>query len=94
MHIKKGVTSQNDVLHVFGAPNITTIDASGQEVWTYQKNATIASSSQSGAYASIIVAGVGNGTSGFEQSSRTMTLIITFDSSGKVSDFKSMSTSF
>lgn len=92
--MKQGVTTQAEVLNKFGAPNITTIDASGQEVWTYQKNATVANSTSNGAYASIIVAGAGIGSSGFEQSSRTMTLIITFDDSKRVSDFKSMSTSF
>ena len=92
--LKKGVTSQSEVLNKFGAPNITTIDASGQEVWTYQKHATIANATKSGAYASIVIAGAGNGSSGFEQSSRTLTLIITFDSTNKVSDFKSMSSSF
>ena len=92
--LKKGITSQAEVLNTFGSPNITTIDATGQEVWTYQKHATVANATQSGAYATILIAGAGNGTSGFEQSSRTMTLIITFDSTRKVSDFKSMSTSF
>jgi outer membrane protein assembly factor BamE (lipoprotein component of BamABCDE complex) len=92
--LKKGETTQAEVLNKFGAPNITTIDATGQEVWTYQKHATVANTTRSGSYASIIVAGVGNGTSGFEQSSRTLTLIITFDKTNKVTDFKSMSSSF
>lgn len=92
--IKKGITTQAEILEKFGAPNITTIDASGQEVWTYQKHATVSKSSESGAYATVILFGVGGGTSGFEQSSRTMTLIIKFDDTKHVSDFKSMSTSF
>ena len=92
--MRKGVTTKSDVLNKFGAPNITTMDATGQEIWTYQKHATVASATSSGAMASIIIASAGTGTSGFEQSSRTMTLIITFDEYGKVSDFKSMSSSF
>ena len=40
LSIKKGITTQAEVLEKFGAPNIATIDSSGYEVWTYQKYAT------------------------------------------------------
>lgn len=35
--LKKGVTTQADILENFGSPNIATIDSEGLEVWTYQK---------------------------------------------------------
>ena len=92
--LKKGITDQSDVLNTFGPPNVATIDASGNEVWTYQKNATVAKATESNAYGTIIILGGSHSTSGFEQSSRTMTLIIKFDESKKVTDFKSMATSF
>jgi hypothetical protein len=92
--LKKGVTSQADVLETFGAPNVATIDSEGNEVWTYQKNATVSTSRDSTAYGTVILAGGRTSTSGFEQSSRTMTLILKFDSTKKVIDFKSMATSF
>ena len=92
--LKKGVTTQAEVLQTFGAPNITTIDASGQEVWTYQKNATVASSSSSGGGVWLILVGASQSQSGFEQSSRTMTLISKFDTEKKISDFNSFSSSF
>lgn len=92
--LKKGVTSQADVLEAFGAPNVATIDSEGNEVWTYQKNATVATSRDSSAYGTVILAGGRTSTSGFEQSSRTMTLILKFDAAKKVIDFKSMTTSF
>jgi outer membrane protein assembly factor BamE (lipoprotein component of BamABCDE complex) len=92
--LKKGITTQAEVLESFGSPNITTIDADGNEVWTYQKHATVSKSQESSAYGTVILFGGGEGSSGFEQSSRTMTLIIKFDDSKKVVDFKSMSTSF
>jgi hypothetical protein len=88
--LKKGVTTQAEVLEKFGAPNITTIDGEGREVWTYQKHATVGHASEG--YATIVVAGAA--ASGFEQSSRTMTLIIKFDSKKTVSDFNSMYSSF
>ncbi len=92
--LQKGKTTQQDVLEAFGAPNITTIDSSGQEVWTYQRHATVSESKASGAYGTIILFGGSSRTTGFEQSSRTMTLIIKFDNEKRVSDFSSMATSF
>lgn len=94
LSIKKGITTQAEVLEKFGAPNIATLDGSGNEVWTYQKYATVAKSNVSGAYATVILVGVSGSSSGFEQSSKTMTLILKFDENKKIIDFKSMSTNF
>ena len=90
LYLKKGMTTQTEVLEKFGAPNVATMDGQGNEVWTYQKHATV--SREAGGYATILI--LGGGTSGFEQSSKTMTLIIKFDSKKVVSDFNSMYTSF
>ena len=90
LNLKTGVTTQSDVLEKFGSPNITTIDGQGREVWTYQRHATVSKSSSG--YATIILAG--GSASGFEQSSRTMTLIIKFGPDKVVSDFNSMYSSF
>lgn len=92
--LKKGITTQNEVLEIFGAPNIVTTDSTGLEVWTYQKHAILEKSNSSNVYGTIILFGAGSKAIGFEQSSRTMTLIIKFDENKKVIDFKSMSTSF
>lgn len=94
MNLEVGRTSQTEVLEVFGAPNITSIDASGQEVWTYQRHATVSQSSSSSSYWTIILAGGRSGAAGFEQTQRTITLIIKFDSNGVVSDFRSRSSNF
>lgn len=92
--LKKGITTQNEVLEIFGAPNIVTTDSTGLEVWTYQKHAIVEKSDSSNVYGTIILFGAGSKAIGFEKSSRTMTLIIKFDENKKVIDFKSMSTSF
>jgi hypothetical protein len=92
--LKQGTTTQAEVLEKFGAPNITAIDSSGQEVWTYEKHATVSAGSESGSYASIIALGASRASSRAQQSSRTMTLIIKFGADKKVSDFKSLITSF
>ena len=41
MHIATGVTTKAQILEVFGAPNVTTRDGEGQEVWTYQRQAQV-----------------------------------------------------
>ena len=94
MNLKVGETTQTDVLEVFGAPNITSIDGSGREVWTYQRHATVSQSSSRSGYWTIILAGGGGSSSGAETTTRTMTLIIKFDENKVVSDFSSRSSNF
>ncbi|MCF8475161.1 MAG: hypothetical protein K9G26_10740 [Emcibacter sp.] len=106
MTLKVGETSQLEVAENFGAPNITTIDGKGQEVWIFNRHATISASKTNSNSFSIGLGfgadgigggaggGVSNSTSGFEQSSRSMTLIIKFNEQKIVSDFRSRSSSF
>jgi hypothetical protein len=97
MTLKKNITTQAEVVEVFGAPNLVTQNADGEDVWTYQKNATVANATANSSYATIILLGGSSKSSGFEQSSRTMTLIIKFkDIKGvkTVVDFSSRSSSF
>jgi hypothetical protein len=37
MNVKVGVTTQAEIVEAFGAPNITTLDGSGQEMWVYDR---------------------------------------------------------
>lgn len=94
MNLKVGETTQTQVLEAFGAPNITSIDGSGQEVWTYQRAATVTQSESSSGFWTILLAGQSREASGFEQTQRTMTLIIKFSEKKVVSDFRSRSTEF
>lgn len=94
LNLKKGETTQADVLGAFGAPNIITTDGSGAEVWSYQKNSMTATSSSDGYYATIILAGINSGSGTRNQSTKTATLIIKFDQSKKIKDFKFMSANF
>jgi outer membrane protein assembly factor BamE (lipoprotein component of BamABCDE complex) len=94
MNLKVGLTTKADVLNTFGSPNITTRDASGEEVWSYQRQATVTQSSGSSDYWSIFLTGESRSAAGFAQSSRMMTLIITFNSKDVVSDFRSRSSDF
>jgi outer membrane protein assembly factor BamE (lipoprotein component of BamABCDE complex) len=87
-------TTQEQVLELFGAPNITTIDGWGQEVWMYQRHATVTQSSSASNYWTIILLGGNQKASGFEETQRTMTLIIKFDDKHVVTDFRSRSSEF
>ena len=94
MNLRVGETTKAQVLDVFGSPNITTRDASGAETWSYQRHATVAQASGSSNYWTILLAGGGQSAAGFSQTSRTMTLIIKFDESDVVSDFRSRTSDF
>lgn len=94
LNLKVGLTTKAEVLEKFGSPNITTRDGAGQEVWSYQKMATVSKSSSSSSYWTILLTGQSKSADGFSQSSRTMTLIIKFDSKDVVSDFRSRTSDF
>ena len=94
MNIKVGDTTQTEILEVFGAPNITTIDGSGKEVWTYQRSAQVSQSSRSSNYWTVVLIGGDNRASGLETSSRMITLIIKFNENKVVSDFSSRTSNF
>ena len=38
--IKKGITTQQELLEMFGGPNVMTTDKDGDEVWVYDKTAS------------------------------------------------------
>ena len=94
LSIEVGTTTKMEVLENFGSPNITTRDGSGREVWTYQRSAQVAQSSSKSGYWTILLAGQSGSSSGFESSSRMITLIIKFDSNDVVSDFNSRTSNF
>ena len=106
LNLEVGVTTQAEVLDVFGAPNITTMDSQGQEVWTYQRAASASQSvSNHNSWTIILgavggsvggIGGVGGGSTavGSESTSRMITLIIKFDKNDLVSDFRSRASNF
>ena len=106
MTLRVGTTTQTEVLEAFGAPNLTTLDATGQEVWVYDRQATVTSSGSSGFSIGMLLGAAGSGVGGggglgfgsskskSTQTQRSMTLIIKFGSDKRVTDFKSRSSSF
>lgn len=94
LNLQVGSTTKADVLESFGAPNITTRDGSGREVWTYQRHAQVTQKSSQSNYWTVIFVGGSEEAAGFESSSRMITLIIKFDAQDLVADFKSRTSSF
>ena len=94
LNLQVGATTQAKVLEVFGPPNITTLDESKQEIWTYQRYATVTRSSSKTNYWTILLAGGREAADGFEQTQRMMTLIIKFDANKTVSEFRSRASEF
>lgn len=103
--LKKNETTQAEVAEVFGAPNLVTNNADGEDVWIYQKHATVANQRSvagagglGGVLGTVFLGGaVAGSSSSQDQSSRTMTLVIKFrDVRGvkRVVDFSSRYTSF
>ena len=106
MNLKVGTTTQAQIIEAFGGPNITTSDGSGQEMWVYDRHATVSYDKTSGFSIGLFGGGGGGGAAGLgglgfsnkksrsSQSSRAMTLVIKFDANKVVSDFQSRSSSF
>ena len=77
-----GITTQNEILKVFGAPNIITKNKSGNEVWTYDTISVVKSGEEG--YWNVVVGGVSGGKS--SASTRTFTLMIEFDKNDVVKE--------
>ena len=88
-----------DVIAVLGSPNIVSTDEKRREVWVYDKISTdrVYSTSSGGISALILGGGSDVGAGGLgginsksgavSTSQRTLTVVIKFDSNGKVRDF-------
>ena len=105
--LEKGKTTQQQVVELFGAPNITTKGTGDiAEVWTYEKVSSEFVASQVGVGGGVGVAGhpgsvgiagglLGNyGKQKGASSVRTVTLIIKFDANEIVSDYRIIETNF
>lgn len=80
--IIEGITTQNEILKVFGAPNIVTKNKSGNEVWAYNTISVVKSGEEG--YWNVVVGGVSGGKS--SASTRTFTLMIEFDNDDVVKE--------
>jgi len=90
MEIKKGVTTQAEILQIFGSPNIVTKNRSNDEVWNYNRM------SYESAYGSdgggFIFWGGSRAVS--SATTKSFDLIIIFDDKDVVKDYSIIAASF
>lgn len=91
----KGQTTQNDILSLFGAPNIITTNAQGNEVWNYNKSSYQTGTETKGSAWGLFLVGGSSKNSVLSNSSTTsMDFIVIFNSKGIVEDYKVISSAF
>lgn len=90
LSLSKNITTKTDVMRKFGNPDIVSQSSEGSEVWTYQKTASIIAPTDSSSYGTIIVTDGVEKNANVQSDAKAMTLIITFNTMGKVSDFKNL----
>ena len=88
--LKKGLTSQTEILKLVGSPNIISKNKAGEEVWTYSRQSFDA---ESGGFAGGLVL-FGGGKAFSSSASASFDLIITFDSRNIVKDYSLVSSQF
>jgi hypothetical protein len=91
--IHAGLT-QDQVIAALGAPNIVTRDAQGRETWVYDKIASEASYSTSGAYGTVLLVGASSAAGASSQSERTLTVTIKYGPDQRVDTFSYHSSRF
>jgi hypothetical protein len=90
MEIKKGVTTQAEILQIFGSPNIVTKNRSDDEVWNYNRMSyETAYGSDSGGF---IFWGGSRAVS--SATTKSFDLIIIFDENDIVKDYSIIAASF
>ena len=98
-----GQTTQQQVIETFGAPNLVTRSGDGTETWTYERVAYDSSWMGGGGGVSaggipggpaVVGGGLGFGGGTSSSGSRTVTLIVYFDSTDHVRDYRVMETHY
>ena len=88
--IKKGITSQAEIVQLIGSPNIITKNKEGEEVWTYSRQSF---DTKSGGFGGGLL--LFGGSKAFSSaSSNSFDLIITFDDQSRVKDYSVISSQF
>ena len=88
-YLVKGQTGQEEVLRIFGAPNIITKRPGKRETWVYEK-VSHESSSSKGFFG---ICGL-FGSSKAQSGSKTMTVMLYFDEHDTFSDYSIMETHY
>jgi outer membrane protein assembly factor BamE (lipoprotein component of BamABCDE complex) len=88
--ITKGKTTQAEVMQLFGSPNLMTMDSDGNEVWNYNKMSYTTTAGSDGTSLSFW-----SGSRSIRSSTtQSFDLIIVFDKSNVVRDYRVISASY
>ena len=104
-HLEKNKTTQGEVIEAFGPPNVFSVDSEGQgETWIYQKMSTSKVESAFGGGLGLGVkanhgkiggsGSFGGGQTTSVQSSRTCCMILKFDASGVLVEYRFRTSDF
>lgn len=85
--IVKGVTTQDEILKIFGSPNLVTKNKSNNEVWSYNKMSVEERGGNQ-------VTFFGGQKASASSSSQSFDLIISFDDNDIVKDYSVISSSY
>lgn len=88
--VKKGKTSQAEIVKIFGSPNIVSKNKKGLEVWTYSRQAT--QSKSGGGFGTLGI--VGKSSAYSNTSTSSFDFIVTFDKNDIVVDYSVVSAKF
>jgi outer membrane protein assembly factor BamE (lipoprotein component of BamABCDE complex) len=91
--IRAGLT-QDQVIAALGSPNLVTRDAQGRETWVYDKVASEAAYSSSGAYGTVLLAGASSAAGASSRTERSLTVTIKFGADQRVDTFSYHSSRF
>jgi len=94
MKLKVGTTLKSDVLEDFGAPNITTRDGKGYEVWTYQRSGQEFTQEKDDQGFWLLLFSNSSQKNKSASSSRMTTIIMKFDENDILYDYRSRSSNF
>ena len=86
----KGQTTKEEVVKIWGSPNIVTQNVEGQSIWTYSKQSYDAKSSQGFGHLFLI----GKSSAVQKTAVSSFDVVITFDKKDVVQDFNITSTQF
>jgi hypothetical protein len=92
--IIKGKTNQNEILRLFGSPNIVTKNKSNSEVWSYNKMSVVKKRGQTSFLSGGFVIIGSGGRSSSSSSTKSFDLIITFNDNDTVNEYSVVSTKF
>lgn len=93
MKLESGRTTKAQVLEWFGAPNVATRDKDG-EVWNYTRQGTTSQLNGSSIGAWFLLGWGGSSSSSARSSSYSFDLLLRFDKTDTVTDYKVLQTAF